>query len=441
MTVLNLVRVGLSLLFAVSSCIASNNNCMAQQPNIAGRVIQSSTLTVSSIPPLVPQRAIKSIPKTVEVYQYDNSPLGNRQPLLLIHGLLGESHPLFRWQQLAEYLSQDQEFQNRFKIYLARYNSKSSLKEITEGFNHAFRELAPTGGLSIVAISLSGAIVRDAMRDPAVDKSISRVLTLGSFFRGSPLFCADWMQQSIRKRHLSPLYRIERSLGYKVYFAHHQNLLRDFAWDNVDGQMPILSPKFARAHPDLATSSGEKVKLSDAEQQPSDRKFIVYAGYLRNQYFPHSQGALHTFLISPLTFCRTTLPGFFGRERPALRLLNYLIADAIPRKSGSANIIYPLNDGISPISSSLLLSNDFVAHSCFSNQEFIDNIRTHSNAMKPRLFENTDHLTFIEGPKPIGSAGDVTDVLSIGEKPRPMFAWILNDLLELNICQSINTSK
>ena len=364
----------------------------------------------------------------MEIYQYDNSPLGDRKPLLLIHGLIGEFHPLFRWGQLAKYLSQNQAFQQQYKIYLVRYNTHSSLKEITEAFKHKLHDLAPAGGLTIVAISMSGTIVRNAMRDPTVEQSIARVVTLGAFFRGSPLFCSDWMQQSIRKRHLSPLCRIQRSLGYKIYFAHHKNLLRSYGWDNVDGQMPAVtaaSLSRMRAHGEEASS-----QLVTATPQPGDDKFVVYAGFLHNQYTPPRRSAAHSFLISPLTFLWTTLPANLGREHQALRFLNNLIAGAIPSRADDSSIIYPLNDGISPISSSLLLSDDFVAHSAIRNQADIESIGTHSKAKRARLFESVDHLTFIEAQRPIGSAEAVADLLSPTDKPRSMFAWILKDLLE-----------
>jgi hypothetical protein len=117
-----------------------------------------------------------------------------------------------------------------------------------------------------------------------------------------------------------------------------------------------------------------------------------------------------------------------GREHQALRFLDNLIAGAIP--ADNASIIYPLNDGISPISSGLLLSNDFVANGGLRNEESLDNIGRHSNAKRARVFDNVDHLSFIEAHRPIGSPVDVADVLSLTEKPRPIFAWILKDLLE-----------
>lgn len=214
----------------------------------------------------------------------------------------------------------------------------ASAKELTGGFNLALRKVAPTGGLTIVAISMAGTIVRNAMSDPTVDQSVSRVLTLGAFFRGSPLFCSDWMQQTIRQRHLSPLCRIDRSLAYKLYFARHKNLLLDYSWENVDGQMPGASPHVGAVRESESNLSAPSHVVAAADQ-PGDHKFIVYAGYLHNRYVPQYHGAVHAFIFSPFTFLWTTLQAHLGREHPALRFLNELVADAIPASADKSNIL------------------------------------------------------------------------------------------------------
>jgi hypothetical protein len=231
----------------------------------------------------------------------------------------------------------------------------------------------------------------------------------------------------MRKNHLSPFYRLERPLGYKIYFARHKNLTADFAWDNIDGQRP----NEVHNETEIVSSTlvpTQQLALSDAIQQSIDSKFVVYAGYLHNQFYPTPQSKLHSFLISPLTFFNTTLPGHFGREHAALRVLNYLIADAISAQGNKLS--YRLNDGISPITSSLLLKNDFEAQTLISNESDFKHIRENSNAKKARLFDNIDHLTFIESRRPAGLPQNVTDVLSNTEAARPMFAWILKDILE-----------
>lgn len=370
---------------------------------------------------VLPKERIKSLPKKVEIYQFDDKALNGRQPLLLVHGLLGEYHPTFRWKELAEYLSENPDFQKRYKIYLTRFNTKLSLKELTTQFRTAIREFAPPQGVTILSISMSGAVLHAALKDPSVLKCVTRVMTLGAFFRGSPLFCADWMKQTIKKRYLSPLSMLDHYLGYQIYFARHKNLLRDYAWDNSDGQMP---PKQLHKQ--------SKVKydtISKEEQLAVDRKFYVYAGYLHNQYVPKDHGAIRTLVTAPYSFFKTTLPMHLDREHPALRFLNDLISKSVPRIGPSDDIIYPLNDGISPIASSLLLTDEFAARPDINKMNDLELIKTNTNAAKARLFDNIDHLTFIERNRPSG-AQKITDKLTVNEEPRAMFEWILKDLME-----------
>ena len=425
MIVLRSANPFLHLFVAFFVFLSSNQFCNANE-TISAPSIQTTGRATNSNYPLVSPKVLTSVPSKVDIYQYDSSPLGQRQPLLLVHGLLGERHPYFRWKELADFLSQDKTCQQQFKIYLATFNSQSSLKELSKQFNVAIRNLAPEGGLTLIAISLSGLIVRDAMKNPDVARCINRVLTLGTFFRGSPLFCADWMRQSIQKNHLSPFYRLARPLSYKVYFARHKNLQADYAWDNVDGQRPTITNTKKTRDNELASST---LIPTDPIQLSIDHKFVVYAGYLHNQFFPKRRSGIYSFLISPFTFLKTTLPAHLGREHAALRLLNYLIADSIPAR-GSSKVGYPLNDGIAPITSCLLLSNDFVAKKLINDEKPFDQIQVHSDAKKARLFDNIDHLTFIERVRPAGSPQNITDMLSKTEEARPIFSWILKDILE-----------
>jgi hypothetical protein len=94
------------------------------------------------------------------------------------------------------------------------------------------------------------------------------------------------------------------------------------------------------------------------------------------------------------------------------------------------DIIYPLNDGISPIASSLLLTNEFAARPDINKMNDLSLIKLNTNAGKARLLDNIDHLTFIERKRPIGSSDKIKDVLSSNEEPRAMFEWISKDLME-----------
>jgi len=405
-----LTRLILPSLLAVLVSTSSSQNCFA-----------SDSVDSTSIE-LLPKNKIKSAPRKVEIYQYDESPIGDRKPLLFVHGLLGEYHPMFRWKELGEYLCEKPDFQKQYKIYLSRFNTSLSLTEITDEFRTSLRNHFPSGDVTIVAISLAGTVVRNSMKDPSVNNLVSRVITLGSFFRGSPLFCADWMRQTMKKRYPSPLSKIDHLLGYSIYFARHKNLQRDFAWDNSDGQMP---PQKKSRHKKALI-----VTVTDQEQKAIDHKFFVYAGYLHNQYAPREHGVIRKFITTPYSFFKTTLPMHLDREHPALRFLNDLIAKSVPKTSPANDIIYPLNDGISPIASSLLLTNEFAARPDINKMNDLTLIKLNTNAGKARLLDNIDHLTFIERKRPIGYSEKITDMLSSTEEPRAMFEWISKDLME-----------
>lgn len=429
MTFSKLVVSALPIITVALTWISSVPVCHGQSVgNLAS--IKSGITSFDTSFALVPPKRFELAPQAAEIYEYDRTALGDREAVLLVHGLIGEFHPLFRWQELAKYLSRNHEFQKRYKIYLVRYNTHTSLKNMTEDLGQAIIKTAPPGGLNIVAISLSGAVLRNAMKDERVNKSVKKVITMGAFFRGSPLFCTEWMAMSIKKRHISPFYRADRLLAYKIYFALHKQLVSDFSWDNVDGQMPadILDKVVSRT----ASSRTKESNPQISTKLPGDHKFIVYAGYLHNQYVPEHQGKAKKTLLAPFKFLDTTLPMHFGLEHPALRYINNMIADAVPGKGDPNKVIYPLNDGISPVSSSLLLTDEFMANTdlSFCDKASMQSFGQHTYAKKARLFEDADHLTFIEAKRPSGSDQNVEDVLNQSEKPRPVFDWIIKDLME-----------
>lgn len=368
---------------------------------------------------LVPARALEKIPTSIEFYQYDTAPLGYRQPIVLIHGLLGEFHPLFRWQSLAQYLNQDKQFRNRYKIYLARYNTQSSRNDLTQAFVAALHDFSRGHIITIVTISLSGAIIRDAMKEEALNQSVAKVLTLGAFFHGSPLFCAEWMKETIRKTHFSPLTREERVLAYDLYFSRHKNLLVDYKWRSAD-QMEL-----ANVQP-----PGSPSKSLEEQARNIDHKFIVYTGFICNEFFPTVYSGLHQFVVSPWAFLHTTLPAHLGFEHPALRFLNGLIATSAKTTNDRQHTTYALNDGISPISSGLLFAHSLITNTKYDGNTYFTYLKANSDAGKARVFANVDHLTFIEGRGLNNPSKAVTDVFSTAEKAKPLFAWILNDLLE-----------
>jgi hypothetical protein len=191
-------------------------------------------------------------------------------------------------------------------------------------------------------------------------------------------------------------------------------------------------------------------------------KFIAYAGYFQNQYIEKmSHSYVFKTIHAPFSFFYTTLPAHLGDERAALRLLNYEIA-FLTQRQNKEHSSYFYNDGIAPISSTLSLATsevqagdgkavhnlndggnngevqmENVAFEAAKNGNGFalkdppsQELKLKSTAGKARLFANIDHVTFLDGYRPIGSPKNLVDQLAPTEKPRPIFEWLLGDILD-----------
>src|SRR5262249_34166091 len=91
---------------------------------------KSASTEGASVFPLVPAVPDKfDATDKAQVFQYDSSALGNRVPLMLIHGGGGESRPYFRMDGIAKWLQHDPRFQDKYKIYFLRYNGSAVLDQ------------------------------------------------------------------------------------------------------------------------------------------------------------------------------------------------------------------------------------------------------------------------------------------------------------------------
>lgn len=407
----------------------------------------SAVLTISGgpdwpLPPTVKQ--LKKRPVGVEIFQFDKTPIGNRAPLLMVHGLLGEYWDTFRWRKLLNHLQSDSEFVARYKIVLARYDSHLPLTDVIPAFREAAIKVSDAFGgkpLQVVALSMGGNVVRDAMLDTKFDKRVKSVLTMGTPFHGSPLFTSNWMEYSMMKHYHSPLSRIDTALPYRLYFNRHKNLLADLHWDNSDKMIPDVG-KFRYYFP--MPSSGTLSAASTANtgvfkfNQPNEvdkSKFTVYSGFLLSDYaLPKPPNELASLIKVPYRFTVTLLPEHLGREHPVLRALNEHIARAITtdndqKKPIGPKYTYGLNDGIAPIVSSLYLPNASLVGLAVTQTNLLD-LNKVIDVKRARLFKNIDHLTFIDDYHPLGAPESVKDELDPSASALPIFDWIKADLLK-----------
>jgi pimeloyl-ACP methyl ester carboxylesterase len=395
-----------------------------------------------SLPPVAKQ--VKKRPKSVEIYQFDKSPIDNRAPLLMVHGLLGEYWAdSFRWRKLATYLQNDPVFAKKYKIVFLRYDTKAPLQDVVPPFRKALEEVSSAFGgqpLNVVALSMGGNMMQMAMKDPTIDKRVKHVLTMGTPFHGSPLFSNKWMEYSMLRHYRSPISRLDTAFAYRMYFDRHKNLLSDLRWDNTDQFIPDVGNfRFyfpMPSHGDLTPSATANTYVAslNSDSDIDKSKFTVYGGYLLNDFATMKGNDFASILKIPYKVTFTLVPEHFGREHPVLRALNQHIARAIvssPQtlKADGTRYAYGLNDGITPITSAIFLPNSALPGLAVTDAT-VDSLRKFVDVKRARVFRNIDHLTFIDDYHPLRSPSELRDQLSPEEAAKPIFEWIKNDLMD-----------
>lgn len=363
--------------------------------------------------PLVPpRRECRSKPVSITIYETDRTPLGDRQPFLLVHGLRGEYYQGFRWSDLIHHFQERDQFAKKYKLYLVRYDSLGSLSQTVPLMRNAITRLYESAAkrpLSVMALSIGGNLVYEAMLDSDTDRKVKTLVALGTPFHGSPLFSADWFKYSLYKNWQSPFTRMDHALAYRLYFARNPNLQKDYAWDNCDNAIPDAG-RFASLLPfgprgELNAENAANKTLASAAEAAFDRKKIIaYSGYLSNPYLLSKARRLFAqTILTPYDFCTIELPSHMGKEDPVLKMLDRQIA-AIRPTSASAQLadtkfVYALNDGITPLISALFVPTKACPSQAYATEANIGKVKDAVNVGTARVFRNIDHLAFIGGGK------------------------------------------
>jgi hypothetical protein len=402
----------------------------------------------------LPTHKLKAAVKGMEIYQLDREPLAGRKPLLLVHGLLGENWPVFRWSDVTKHLLASRDFSSQYKIFLARYDTVAPLASIIQPFRAAIGDLYAKSGekpLTVVALSMGGNIVQESMADSTIAAMVEKVLTMGTPFHGSPLFTYDWMKYGFLTNHRVPWVKADLFMSYHLYFQRHQNLLADLSWDNVDKNIPDVGLYSARVpwriRGDLTppVDGNSRIAEANVELKVDKSKFITYGGYL---LAPWANADRPTLVAQakglPMRFLGTTLPFHFGREHPVLRVLNREISWVPPNADGaggsskvSKKIMYGLNDGITPVASALFLPANTFSDRFVLSETDVGELAKYVDVRKARVFRNIDHLTYIEGYRPRGASVLLHDELHPADGNRSIFDWILSDILNQETKQPV----
>jgi hypothetical protein len=410
--------------------------------------ITSSSITPSTNQevtfPLVLRRgACRHRPNKTIIYQYDNKPLGDRRPFLLVHGLRGEYYYVFRWEKLIKRFKANADFARQYKIYLLRYDTVASVNDAIPQFRSAVNELYQATHkrpISVLALSIGGNLVFDAMHDKQTNDRIKLLMTLGTPFHGSPLFCSDWIQYGMYKNASTPFTRVDHSLAYRLYFHRNPTLLKDYRWDNCDDSIPNIGP-FASALPfgpagNLTVQNSLNDQLVSINSQGFDRKKLVtYSGYILNPYLlPDAERFIEDAIMAPYTLATISVPAHLAREHPVLKMLNReidtIVATPEAVKRARTPFVFDLNDGITPLSSALFLNPEICKSQGLSKESDIAKLRNLTDVRTARIFRNIDHLTFIDGFRPVPAIPSMRDELNPEAGSRDIFNWMLLDIAQ-----------
>jgi hypothetical protein len=208
-------------------------------------------------------------------------------------------------------------------------------------------------------------------------------------------------------------------------------------WDNIDNRIPSnirfrAALPLARSHiltPE--TMANKQVLEFNSRGAANRRKFTTYGGYLAPRDADTVSARLPEVLRSSWWFLSTALPMHLGREHAVLRSLNCQIAGAAgERPGGHGRLPYGLNDGITPLSSSLFLPSELLASGFITDTSNLATLREHIDVTRARVFRNTDHLSFIDGYRPAGSSQRFFDELAPAEGKKTLLQWLYDDLMQ-----------
>ncbi|MBY0450041.1 MAG: hypothetical protein K2X01_05385 [Cyanobacteria bacterium] len=368
----------------------------------------------------------------VTLLPLDTTPLNNREPLVLIHGIGGESQHCFNWCGFINRAEGTPGFDQHFKIYRVRYESRKSVPAISKALQLKLEHWIQAENIhrfNVLAYSEGGLVFRNAFESPIISLAAGRVITVGSPFHGSPLASPSWIrQQLLQDSRLSPV-RMTNRLSYWVTKKLYPDFEADFHWDNFDQAMPTQLNSISQG---LNTQALNR----DHYALEVHRNLITYGSFFGTD--EASRTALQEVLMLPVAVQQEkprwqsfwsknpinhTVFGLVQKNIAKLPLAKYLQKQSLPSMT-----LY--NDGISPISSSLWLGRytrkmGFIASPIERLWLALAQLKGDSHA---RLFGAVDHRDLMNGASRLDEA-KVMDLLHPKEPAKTVFEWYIQDLM------------
>lgn len=441
------------------------------QPAGAGIKLQEAQVTAQVL-----QKEVRS-----GLNAYDSSPLENRTPLILIHGIGASAGTEFNWERFLDVANRDANLMKRYKIYLYHYDSSRSVPDISNNLKLTLRHFIESHQekpIKILAYSEGGLLTRNALQDPYLDHHTDEVITIATPFHGSPLANPDWVRRQVKTESRLSLVRMGQRIAYGITKKLYPSFKEDFHWDNFDGALPaeqlaqsataISSKDYALANKKRFVTYGSYFglevdpaliaeKLDNTAQTPRE-KVLVGNLFRRNVLFSvvrHTIAKLplatgrplseatpskvdpenavnQVVLDPPANHAMLAIADKNRKSAPLIPAVNPPDSEASPTKAQTPVRISMMmfNDGISPISSTLWLgryisTQQGVAISTEKLWETLKKLKGNSNT---RLFAGMDHRNWMDGTTRTGQA-EIQDLLNPNEPPRTIFGWIIYDLM------------
>ena len=364
------------------------------------------------------------------IYSFDNTPLGDRTPLILLPGRAEEYQQNAWWDMFNKDMRKSPILMARYKPYVYIYNSKDKLNVQVQRFVESY-ELGAFNRPSVwVSYSLGGVIAREAFLHPTVLPKVHTHIAIAVPFHGSPIFNTEWFSQYLQPRHHSPIRKWSDRFLYRLYLFDKTNLLEGLRWNNFDGSLPNFGPDKTPEKPVAVYKP-----FWDNPQRTAQfkQRTIAYASYLDNPYTGRpldNQSVLASAEKLTRYLLNSILPFDFISVHNVVSYTNLQLSNLPTDQPGSTKPtnyhLYRYNDGVVPVSSALFLPG---RPDQPYNEQLLELIQL-ADVPKVRVFKNWDHMEIGEYFA-WNRKTALKDIAHPNEEAKTPNAWVFNDLLDI----------